>query len=308
MDFFHREFISENQQIKLNSELNRDYRFYIKREDEIHQEISGNKLRKLKYIIEDFKRTDKSALLTFGGAYSNHIAAVAKAGQLEGFKTIGIIRGEELKEQLLSNPTLRFAAQCGMELKFVDREQYRALTQQNKLSETQDTGHDCYIIPVGGTSELAVKGCEEILTAADSQFDYICVSVGTGGTIAGILNSADPQQEVLGFSALNGTFQQEVIQKYSSHTNYKLIDEFSFGGYAKIDSELIRFINEFKAKNGILLDPVYTAKMVFGIYRLMSRGYFRKNSRILAVHTGGLQGIEGMNMLLERKKLPQILQ
>ena len=308
MDFFQQEFISENQQIELNSKFNGDYRFYIKREDEIHKNISGNKFRKLKYIIQDFKRSDKTALLTYGGAYSNHIAAVARAGQLQGCKTIGIIRGEELQVQSNSNPTLRFAKQCGMELKFVGREHYRTLTQNNQLPEMLDSGYDYYIVPEGGTSKLAIKGCEEILTASDSLFDYICVAVGTGGTIAGILNAADPQQQVLGFSALKGTFQHEVIQKYSSRTNYKLTDEFSFGGYAKIDSNLIRFINDFKAENGILLDPVYTAKMVFGIYQLMSRGYFRKNSCILAIHTGGLQGIEGMNILLKRKKLPQILQ
>jgi 1-aminocyclopropane-1-carboxylate deaminase len=193
-----------------------------------------------------------------------------------------------------------------MDLVFMSREDYRIKEQADILSRYVETPDDHYIIPEGGTSALAVRGCEEILTSKDRQFDYVCAAVGTGGTFAGVINSLQPQQFGLGFSALKGTFQKEIISTYSSNTNFEITDAFCFGGYAKIDSQLVRFINDFKKTTGILLDPVYTAKMMIGILKLMEDGYFRKNSRILAIHTGGLQGIEGMNLRLKKKNLPQI--
>jgi len=305
-DFFLQQFRSENQQIPLDLFSISGYSLFLKREDNIHEVVSGNKFRKLKYPLQDMMRSDKKAILTFGGAYSNHIAAVAETGRILNIKTTGIIRGEELGPAVASNPTLRFASKCGMRLVFMSREEYRTKDNSETLGRYVENLSDYYIIPEGGTSELAVKGCEEILTSEDSEFDYVCVTVGTGGTFAGIINSLQSHQTGIGFSALKGTFQKELIARYAANENFEIIDTYCFGGYAKIDSELIRFINEFKNTAGIQLDPIYTGKMMFGILKLMEEGYFRKNSRILAIHTGGLQGIEGMNLLLKKKNLPQI--
>lgn len=278
----------------------------MKREDQIHSEVSGNKFRKLKYLIEDMRTSPKRAILTFGGAFSNHIAATAAMGKLFGIPTVGVIRGEELEQYKENNPTLQYASGCGMRLIFISRSDYRDKDQGDVLKRYVSDLHEYYIIPEGGTSSLAVKGCSEILSDTDTKFDYVAAAVGTGGTFAGILNSLQPHQEGIGFSVLNGTFQKEILGKFSNNTHYHLTDKYNFGGYAKIDSELVRFINKFKEIAGIQLDPVYTAKMMYGIMNLMKEGYFRKNSRILAIHTGGLQGIEGMNLRLKSKNLPQI--
>jgi 1-aminocyclopropane-1-carboxylate deaminase len=305
-DFFLQQSPTENQQIPLELFSLSHYNLFLKREDRLHKVVSGNKFRKLKYPLQDFIQSGKKTILTFGGAYSNHIAAVAEAGHLLGIKTVGLIRGEELESVVSSNPTLRFATKRGMKLIFISREDYRLKENPDILERYIDSPHDYYILPEGGTSGLAVRGCEEILTSEDTQFDYVCVSAGTGGTFAGIINSLQSSQFGLGFSALKGTFQKETISAYSTNTNFEISDAFCFGGYAKIDSELVRFINNFKKSTGILLDPIYTGKMMFGILKLMEDGYFRKNSRILAIHTGGLQGIEGMNLRLKKKNLPQI--
>jgi len=295
---------SVNQLVDLPN--NNGISLYIKREDKIHEYVSGNKYRKLKYNIEEAKRLGKDTLLTFGGAFSNHIAAVASAGQNFGFKTMGVIRGEELQNAIQDNPTLYFAKQCGMKFKFVTREAY-----QNKQSEVfikglkQEFG-DFYCIPEGGTNILAVKGCEEILTYQDKDFDYICCSVGTGGTVSGLINCSKPGQQILGFSSLKGDFLKEDIGKFVEKKNWKLIADYHFGGYAKINETLISFINEFKSKNQIPLDPIYTGKMMYGIFDLIEIGFFSKGSKILAIHTGGLQGIEGMNLKLKAKGLTLI--
>lgn len=252
------------------------------------------------------KASPKKAILTFGGAFSNHIAATAAIGKLMDIPTVGLIRGEELEQLRTSNPTLQYAYQCGMRLIYMNRSDYRLKGQEEVLKKYIPNLDEYYIIPEGGTSSLAVKGCSEILSEADTNFDYIATAVGTGGTFAGILNSLQPHQQGLGFSVLNGTFQKEILGKFSNNTHYHLTDTFNFGGYAKIDSELVRFINKFKEITRIQLDPVYTAKMMYGIMNLMQEGYFRKNSRILAIHTGGLQGIKGMNLRLKSKNLPQI--
>jgi 1-aminocyclopropane-1-carboxylate deaminase len=260
----------------------------------------------LKYNIQEARRLGKKQLLTFGGAYSNHIAAVAYAGKYFGFTTYGIIRGDELHSKIDQNPTLLFAKKHGMQFKFVSRERYRKKNDPNFIDHLNEEIGSFYLIPEGGTNALAVKGCEEILTTREKEFDYICTSVGTGGTIAGLINTSLPHQTVLGFSALKGIFQKHDIKEYISKNNFEITDSYCFGGYAKIDSRLVRFINEFKEITGIPLDPVYTGKMMFGIMDLLRNGYFKENSRILAIHTGGLQGINGMNQLLKKKNLPQI--
>lgn len=283
-----------------------DSQVFIKPEYLIHPFISGNKYRKLKYNIEAAKSQKKSTLLTFGGAYSNHIAAVAYAGKINGLQTIGIIRGEELESKVSTNPTLKLAQSCGMQLKFISREDYRNKAKPVFLEGLKSEFDDFYLIPEGGTNPLAVKGCEEILTENDAKFDFICCSVGTGGTISGLINASKKHQKVLGFPALKGDFLKQDIRKFATQENWELIDKYHFGGYGKIKLELITFINKFKKDFDIPLDPIYTGKMMYGVFDLLDKGFFPKDSKILAIHTGGLQGIEGMNLKLKQKGWPLI--
>ncbi len=293
-----------NQQIHLP--FSNSISLFIKREDLIHPIVSGNKFRKLKYNLLQAKTENQTSLLTFGGAFSNHIAAVAFAGKENGFKTIGIIRGEELNNKVSENPTLQFAQDCGMQLEFITREDYREKNESNFLNQIKIKFGEFYIIPEGGTNELAIKGCEEILTPEDTKFDYICCAIGTGGTISGIINSALPNQKVLGFPALKGDFLQNEIRIFARNKNWELITDYHFGGYGKICPKLVEFMNQFYKKNQILLDPIYTGKMVFGVMNMIEGKYFPENSKILLIHTGGIQGIQGMNLKLKAKKLPTI--
>ena len=278
----------------------------IKREDLIHPFVSGNKFRKLKYNLLQAKAENQETLLTFGGAFSNHIAAVAFAGNEKGFKTIGIIRGDELAGKVSENPTLLFAQNCGMQLEFISREDYRLKKEVSFLENLKQNFGRFYHIPEGGTNDLAIRGCEEILTPEDADFDYICCSIGTGGTISGIINSVLPHQKVLGFPALKGDFLQGEIRNFVQNDNWDLVTDYHFGGYAKVNAELIVFINHFYLENQIPLDPIYTGKMVFGVVDLIKKNYFPAKSKILLIHTGGIQGIQGMNMKLKNKQLPTL--
>ncbi|MDC0176931.1 pyridoxal-phosphate dependent enzyme [Polaribacter sp.] len=297
---------TQNQQVILPILEEKKITLFIKREDLIHPFVSGNKFRKLKYNLQEAKKLKKKALLTFGGAYSNHIVATAVAGKLEGFKTFGIIRGDELgknlKETLEENATLREAHKNGMKFHFVSRELYRQKSSFGFIEKMKNKWGDFYVIPEGGTNCLAVDGCEEILTKEDSEFDYICSAVGTGGTIAGLIKSLKKHQRVIGFPALKGNFLSEEIKKYTvKNNNWSLQKAYHFGGYAKYNEELITFINDFKKETTILLDPVYTAKMVFGILNLIKKDTFTEGTKILAIHTGGIQAIAGFNKRLENK-------
>lgn len=286
----------EPQQNAFNQKINIPNNFgievYVKREDVLHSEISGNKFRKLKYNLLEAKKLGYTKLLTFGGAYSNHIAAVAAAGNEFGFKTIGIIRGDELHNKYLQNPTLNQAAKKGMQFKFVTRTQYRNKTDVNFIDDLKTEFGAFYLIPEGGTNEFAVKGCQEILTETDFMFDYICCAVGTGGTIAGIINSLKPHQQAIGFPALKGDFLQNEIKKFTNNNQWKLVTNYDFGGYAKINDQLKQFMKQFFEKNLISLDPIYTSKMFFGVIDLISKGYFKPNSKIVLIHSGGLQGLQ----------------
>ena len=294
---------SSNQEISIE---NTNVRLFIKREDLLHPYISGNKFRKLKYNLAQAKKENKTSLVTFGGAFSNHILAVAAAGNEYGFKTIGIIRGQELKDKIEENPTLQKAQDFGMDFEFVTREIYREKGTPEYLEELVSKFENFYLIPEGGTNELAVKGCEEILTSEDEKFDYICCAVGTGGTISGIINCSKAGQQVLGFPALKGDFLTEDIRKFATKLNWELITDYHFEGYGKVSEELILFINEFYRKYKIPLDPIYTGKMMFGVMDLIAENYFPQNSKILVIHTGGLQGIAGMNKVLKQKKQLEI--
>ena len=291
---------------KLISSFPNSISVQIKREDLLHPFVSGNKFRKLKYNLLQAKVENQNTILTFGGAFSNHIAAVAYAGKEQGFQTIGIIRGDELFDKIDENPTLKFAQSCGMVFKFVSREDYRLKSENSFLEDLKEEFGTYYLIPEGGTNSLAIKGCEEILTESDSEFDYICCAVGTGGTISGIINSILPHQKVLGFPALKGVFLKEEIRTFVQNDNWELLTDYHFSGYAKVNAELIGFINHFYLENQIPLDPIYTGKMVFGVIDLIKKNYFPVKSKILLIHTGGIQGIQGMNMKLKSKQLPTI--
>jgi len=300
-----------NQSVLLPELEKHEVSVSMKREDLIHPFISGNKYRKLKYNIYQAIEKKKKSLLTFGGAYSNHISAVAFAGNEYGFNTIGIIRGDELGNNLPNtleqNITLKLAAQHRMQFKFVSRTDYRLKHTLGFISQLKKEFGDFYLIPEGGTNSLAIKGCEEILKPADKEFDFICCSIGTGGTISGLINSAEANQKILGFPALKGDFLQKEIEKYTiQNKNWSLINNYHFGGFGKINEDLIHFINFFKEETTISLDPIYTGKMMYGIVDMIKKGLFKKGTKILAIHTGGLQGILGMNKRLRQKKLPLI--
>ncbi len=289
---------------KITYDLPKGITLEIKREDLLHPFVSGNKFRKLKYNVLQAKAENQSVLLTFGGAFSNHIAAVAYAGKEQGFETIGVIRGDELRDKISENPTLSFAQECGMRFEFVTREAYRHKTETAFIEQLQVKFGSFYLVPEGGTNDLAVKGCEEILTEFDAHFDFVCSAVGTGGTISGLINSALPHQKVLGFPALKGDFLQNEIHKFVNNKNWELITDYHFGGYGKVTTEFIEWMNWFYAQTGIPLDPIYTGKIVFGVMDLIQRNYFPPKSKILMIHTGGLQGIAGMNAKLEKQNKP----
>ncbi len=280
----------------------------IKREDLLGDGISGNKLRKLKYNITKAIDQGATKILTFGGAYSNHILAASFIKKKYNIDVIGVVRGEELKNKIDENPTLSMAQKNGMEFHFVTREEYKLKSDPFFLQKLEDKFGSFFLLPEGGTNDLAIKGCEEILTDTDNHFDYVCCSVGTGGTIAGIINSSFENQKIIGFSALKGDFLKNDVASLVSKSNWEIQTEYHFGGYAKVTSELIHFINDFKNHTNLLLDPIYNGKMMFGIYDLLKKGYFKKNTSILAIHTGGLQAIEGMNQFLSKKKMPLINQ
>lgn len=280
---------------------------HLLREDLVGGMVPGNKARKLKYNIIQAQNQRATTLLTFGGAYSNHIVALAAAGKQFGFKTVGIIRGEELANKWQQNPTLQQAAGYGMHLEFISRQAYREKENPEFLDALMMQWGRVYIIPEGGTNTLAIQGCKEILSSNTYNYNYICAPVGTGGTLAGIIEASNTDQQILGFSALQGNFLESELCKLTQKRNWKLYSEYSFGGYAKINQQLITFINEFKNQYQIGLDPVYTAKMVYGIFEMIKAGNFSENSRILAVHTGGLQGIAGMNQKLLKKGMPLLI-
>ena len=262
----------------------------IRRLDQIHPQISGNKFFKLKYNFLAAQQQGKTSLITFGGAFSNHIAATAYAANRFGFQSIGIIRGEELATQPL-NHTLATAQKLGMQLHFVSRKDYRLKDSAAYLNALETQYPNSYIIPEGGTNAFAIQGCTEILSADDlNTYDVICCAVGTGGTITGLIEASTAQQQILGFSALKGDFLSTDVAQMTEKRNWKILDHYCCGGYAKTTIELLQFIENFEKKYQIPLESIYTGKMFLGIFDLISQHYFAKNSRILVIHSGGLQG------------------
>jgi len=274
-------------------------RLLMKRDDLIHTHISGNKWRKLKYNLREAVGQNHHTLLTFGGAYSNHIAATAFACHKAGLSSIGIIRGEDDP----TNPTLQFARENGMQLEFVSREEYRRKNDDDFLDSLEERFGRFFLIPEGGANGLGVRGCAEILPEINEHFDVVCCAAGTGTTLAGLALSLKPYQQLLGFPALKGgDFLTDEVERLMTKSrlrppstiNHQLMTDYHFGGYAKTTPELLAFISCFTQRTGIPLDPVYTGKMMFGIYDLIGKGHFPQGTTILAIHTGGLQGWLGM--------------
>tara|TARA_B100000214_G_scaffold332735_1_gene274421 strand:+ start:146 stop:1042 length:897 start_codon:yes stop_codon:yes gene_type:complete len=265
---------------------------YLKRIDQLDDYISGNKYYKLKYNIIEAKEQGATALLTFGGAYSNHIVATSYAAKKNGFKSIGIIRGEKT---FPLNPTLNLAKKNGMNLYYLSRKDYKLKANVNFLNKLKLKFSNFYLIPEGGTNTLAIKGSQEIINKNDNQ-NFLCCPVGTGGTITGIINAKHNNQKVLGFPAIKNFYLlQKDIEKWTKNKKWNLINHSYSGSYAKINKVLVDFINDFYIRYNIPLDGIYNGKMMIGIFDLIKRKYFPKGSRILAIHTGGLQANKGLN-------------
>lgn len=276
----------------------------IKRLDTIHPSVNGNKIYKLKYNLEKALGNPGQSLLTFGGAYSNHIHATAAAGHLAGVATIGIIRGNELATSHSLSSTLEFAKAQGMHLEFVTREAYAEKDTEDFKGWLYEQFGDIHIVPEGGSNFLGVNGCMEILSESDkTEFDLIACAVGTGATLAGILLSMKPNQYLLGFSSLrHGDWLRDEVIKHLRYflmnddaaielaSQFRIVTSYDFGGYAKWNNELIQFIQQFEKEYGIPLDQVYTGKMMYGLLDMLANGELKHYDRILAIHTGGLQG------------------
>ena len=277
----------------------------IKREDQLHPYISGNKFRKLRYNFDTFKKNQVAGVATFGGAYSNHLVATAAAGKQYNIPTLGFVRGEELANKPF-NPSLTFCKSQGMELVFLSREDYRK-KEQAFWVKTQLSKNAYTLVPEGGTNTLAIKGCREILTASDEMFDTVAVAVGTGGTFIGLSQSCTAQQQLLGFKAVNDLKVDALIeQQIPKGVSNTLMDHYIFGGYGKVPDQLVHFINDFYQTHQILLDPTYTGKMLFGIFTLIKNNAWRWGKKVLVIHTGGVQAIEGFNQRQKEKNRPCI--
>lgn len=276
--------------VQLNDELfsEKGVEVYVKRDDLTHSFVSGNKFRKLKYNFKEAKKKQYSKILTFGGAYSNHIAAVAYASKALGFSSKAIVRGHELNEN--SSPTLMFCAEQGMQFEFVSRAAYRDKDQFN-IDATY------YCIPEGGSNYLALKGVSEMVDEIQYnsfKADYVALAMGTGGTAAGVVSNPNFKGNVIGVSVLkNGAFLLEDIIKLDSNLELERFifwDGYDFGGYAKTNPQLLNFLCEFELKHGFLIEQVYTAKVFYAVYDKIKSDFFKKGTKIVVIHTGGLQG------------------
>lgn len=277
-------------------------RLLLWRDDLVNPDLPGNKARKLKFNLLAARQQGHDTLLTFGGAYSNHIAAVATAGRLLGFKTIGLIRGDAPVAGAALNPTLTKAAAEGMTLHYLDRNSYRRRAEPDFIAEQLALFGPAYVLPEGGTNDLALPGCAELVAEIQqhTSFDALAAAVGTGGTLAGLLAGLGGQHQAIGVAALkNGGFLHDEIDALTqlatgqTFNNYSVQTGYHFGGYAKYSPELLSFIRQFRERHGVLLDPVYTGKLLFGVLDLIGQGHFRRGSTVVAIHTGGLQAWAG---------------
>lgn len=286
--------VATNQIITLPAFAAAGISVHLKREDLIFPLASGNKWRKLKYNLKAFRGSNSSVLLTFGGAFSNHLAAVAAMGKHYGIATIGVVRGAELAHKPL-NPTLATCQQNGMLLSFVSREEYSQKELGDTVLALQKTHGTLYVLPEGGTNALAVKGCSEILTLEDAAFDTIGCAVGTGGTLAGLANSCKTHQHVVGFQVVKDVSITARIRTFALHDNWTLVQHPVHRGYAQVSKTLIAFAHDVLQQTGVLLDPIYTAPMLFQLVQMIKDDTWTFGKKLLLIHTGGTQGIIGFN-------------
>ena len=290
------EIYSPLQQIQF--EMPSGIELYIKRDDLIHPYISGNKWRKLKYLIQTAQLQNKKTLVTFGGAYSNHLLATACAAALKGFKSVGFVRGEELDA---SNHTLFLCEQFGMKFIFVDRISY--LNKPALFEKYFSNNNDAFFIDEGGRSDEAILGCSELIDELPQTFDHIVLAAGTGSTFCGILkgcakhNLSTKVHAVVVHKGIQEIVDYTIAK--TSYAHYSIQDNYHFGAYAKTSPDLISFMKKFQQATGILLDPVYTAKALYALYDLIQQGVIQAKEKVLFIHTGGLIGNLGMKDKLQ---------
>lgn len=286
--------------VSLPLTIEKNIHLYIKREDLIHPWVSGNKWRKLKYNLDFALQNNIQTIITFGGAFSNHLYATAGACALLGIKSIGIIRGE-IDHQ---NPTLKLCLEKNMTLIPVSRSAYREKEASKEIQDIIQKYADAMVIPEGGTNQLALKGVGEIWDELNHQLaktpHYITLTAGTGGTTAGLLFYNNYPTQIISFCALKSHHLEEEILSIANYKNKKkltMINDFHFGGYGKWTDELIQFISDFESMTGIPLDHVYNGKAVYGLLKMIEDDYFPQGTTIVHVHTGGLQGLAGLEYM-----------
>ncbi len=274
---------------------------FVKREDLIHPTISGNKWRKLKYNLQQFSQNKNQTIVTFGGAFSNHIFSTAAACQIYNIPCIGIIRGEYDPK----NPTLRFAAKCGMQLKFIDRSSYREKENSTAVKKILSSISDYILIPEGGSNSFAYRGLKELSDEINTgKENTILVSSGTGRTAAGILKHLDNNKYLHVYSSLKSDFLKKTILvevEDSKHNQLRFYTNYNLGGYGKIPTYLIQFINDFYHHTRIPLDPIYNGKLMYGFFDQVKNKKIDCHKSYLWIHTGGLQGIDAYNYMAVKK-------
>ena len=289
----------------------------VMRLDKVDAELSGNKWFKLKYNLMYAQACNYKRLLSFGGYYSNHLHALAAAGHRFGFETIGVVRGAEPQKY---GPTLQDLVKYGMRLKFVSRESYRKKSSDKFLFSLKEEFGDFFLIPEGGSNVLGVIGCTEIVTGLWSDLssapDYIVTGCGTGATLAGVILGAQGRCKVLGVSALKGAqyLEQNVLDLMTEFSKYKgiapavssdswqIYHDYHFGGFAKLSPELVSFMDEFTTGSGLPLEPVYVGKTLYAVHDLIRKAVIPEGARVLLIHTGGLQGVRGMEAQMQKQR------
>lgn len=271
---------------------------WVKRLDLIHPLVSGNKWYKLKYNLLAAQAEGSTTVLSFGGAYSNHIHALAAACQAQGLSSIGVIRGEPHSPL---NDTLQFAQACGMQLHYISRADYRLKHTAAIQEQLKALYGDVYIVPEGGSNTLALKGVTELITELGDDYDLLCCACGSGGTLAGLIAGLEGDKQLEGIAALKGAgFLYDDVQRLLAEAdckdprNWTINSDYHFGGFAKTTPELLSFIRQFEAEQGIPLEPLYTGKLFYGLFDRIKRGEYPKGSRIIALHSGGLQGRDSL--------------
>ena len=286
---------SKIKELKLNINNSNNIKLFIKREDLIHDIVSGNKWRKLNYNFKYIKEKKIKKILSFGGAYSNHLHALSWLAKKNNIKSFGLVRGCELS---IENPTLSFCKKNKMDLFFLNRSTYRNNKYNNPIfKKIIKSEENVFVIPEGGFNEFGIKGCEEIMNEVNEHYDIICCSIGSGCTAVGIIKSLKFDQSFLGFSSFKNNSQiKNIISEKVKTMNWEINSEYNFGGFGQVNNELKKFIKDFKNTYAIMLDPIYTSKLFFGLFDMISKNKLPKDSRILALHTGGLQGLQGVNL------------